>query len=133
MAAKMGFSKKQIVLFAILGVAIVLVGLWTWNQVTPRPLGDRLEYLGKEDYGNVFGFDYFPASTYYYGTDMEREEIVRYFSQATYEPSHPGFIQFTTTEGQFILLYEKDSSFTTDKKFVISLSGSQYQRAKDSL
>ena len=126
--------KKKIWLGVIAGFLVVALGWWVWAEFTPRPLGDKLEYLGKENYGNIFGFDYFPSSVYYYGTDMASEELANYFPKAMYESqSSRDFAQFMTSDGPFIFLYKKDSSFTTDKKYIISLSDSQYQHAKNSL
>lgn len=55
------------------------IAWWSIVNVMPHPLGDKLEYLGKEDYGNIFGFDSYPYSIYYYGTNMSEEEVKAYF------------------------------------------------------
>lgn len=83
-SAVSGFIKKHKTISILLG--IILVGLLWWSAVnlTPKPLGDKLEYIGKEDYGNIFGFDSRPYSVYYYGTDMNEQDIKNYFSKATY-------------------------------------------------
>jgi hypothetical protein len=74
--------KKKVWLGIIAGLMVVMLGWWAWNEFAPRPLGNKLEYLGKETYGNIFGFDSFPTSIYYYGTDMTVDETVDYFSKA---------------------------------------------------
>ena len=147
MTTKGRFSKKQFVLFAILGIAIVLVSLWAWNQVAPRPLGDRLEYLGKEDYGSILGLDYSPYSVYFYGTDMEVEEVVAYFPKA--ELRYPierksGYIEIilgesTSEETATIYYYstpdkaQMSFSTNTDKLHVIKTRDANYQLLKNSM
>jgi hypothetical protein len=76
-------SKKQKLLLGIAGIFVVLAGWWGYVNFMPHPLGDRLEYLGKENLGGgLFFRDYAPYSVYYYGTDMSVEEVVRYFKGA---------------------------------------------------
>jgi hypothetical protein len=129
--------KKKIWLAVVAGLVVVGFSWWAWDQFVPRPLGDRLEYLGKRDYGNIFGFDSRPSSIYYYGTDMSPEELASYFDKAKYTPQGNfafKHAQFTSPGNKtFTFVYEKDSSFVTDKKYTISLPGSQYKYAKGSL
>jgi hypothetical protein len=128
--------KKKVWLAVVAAVVVAGFGWWTWNEFVPRPLGDKLEYLGKEDYGNIFGFDSFPSSTYYYGTDMTSEELASYFKKAEYAPlDNLAFThaRFMTSNGEFMFVYERNSSFVTNKKYVLSLPKSQYKSAKDSL
>jgi hypothetical protein len=77
-------SKKQKILMAIAGVVIILVGWWSYLNFMPHPLGDKLEYLGKKDFGGgLFFYDHRPYTVYYYGTDMTADEVVAYFKGAT--------------------------------------------------
>src|SRR5919202_225124 len=68
----------------ILGIAAWLTP-WVHLDNTPKPLGDRLEYIGKFDYG-CGGFigmcDSAPGAAYFYATDMKLEEVVGYFRGA---------------------------------------------------
>lgn len=94
-----------------------------------------MEYLGKKDSGNIFGFDQAPSSDYYYGTDMEPEEMKDYFT-AQYSPQENLAYKnasFTTGGKDFMFTYEFQSSFTTHKKYIVSISRSQYNIAKNYL
>ena len=94
-----------------------------------------MEYLGKEDYGNILGFDSRPYSVYYYGTDMEPEEMKDYFT-AQYSPQENLAYKnasFTTDGKDFMFTYEFQSSFTTHKKYIVSIPDSQYNIAKNYL
>lgn len=141
------FSKKQIILLFVVSIVVVGVGLWCWNQFTPRPLGDKLEYLGKEDYGGWFMR---PYSVYSYATDMTSEEIIEYFNKKT-ELRHPiqkesgGYariilIDRTSQESATLYYYEKKDNaeldnirLRTDKSHIVQIRDNNYQLLKDSL
>jgi len=140
--------KKKIWLGIIAGLVVILLGWWAWGQFAPRPLGDKLEYLGKEDYGNIFGFDSFPSSTYYYETDMNAEETANYFTKASIVEGPSGtnkWQSFTlrASNGETIYFYiypsetfleeKPHTSFTIEKNYVLSIPDSKYSAAKDSL
>lgn len=94
-----------------------------------------MTYLGKRDYGNIFGFDSKPYSVYYYGTDMDEMEIRAYFT-ATYSPLENIAIKqtrFVSSDGNFVLTYEKQSLFSTSKKYTVSITDSQYALASKHL
>ena len=83
------------------------------NNMIPRPLGDKLIYLGKQDHGAPFG-DSNPASTYYYGTEMNSNEIQNYFKNAKYSGAEGQTIgenysstvfDFTSPKGNFKISY----------------------------
>lgn len=105
----------------------------------PHPLGDKMEYLGKEDYGNVFGFDSHPYSVYYYGTDMSEEEIIKYFKKATLnyhtaESTNETLMNFTVDGKEFYLTYYKKlDTFESNKKAGVSLTNSHFIEAQKSL
>lgn len=65
------FAKKHKIITILAVIVIIGTAWWAWVNFSSKPLGDKMEYLGKKDYGNVFGFDYHPYSVYYYGTDMD--------------------------------------------------------------
>jgi len=75
--------------YNVLQVIVVLLSAWAiWLQIMPHPLGDKLEYVGKEDYGSWLPLSSTrPASIYYYATDMTPEEVEAYFRKA--KPHHP--------------------------------------------
>lgn len=74
--------RKQIVILVIATVAVLLVGWWGWWQFGPKPLGDKLEYIGKFDGGCIWICDSEPYTDYYYATDMTPQEVVDYFKGA---------------------------------------------------
>ena len=129
------FVKKHKIMSIVLTLIIALCLWWAWGQFAPHPLGNRMEYLGKEDYGNIFGFDSAPNSIYYYGTDMEPKDMEKYFT-ATYSPLEGLAFKnsrFTVDNKEFVFTYESSSSFSTSKKYVVSISYSQYNIAKNYL
>ena len=78
------FIKRHKVMTIITGILLVAVATWSISNVIPHPLGDKMEYLGKEDYGCWVGFcDSQPASIYYYGTDMDTRGVTEYFKKST--------------------------------------------------
>ena len=95
-----------------------------------------MEYLGKKDYGNVFGFDYHPYSVYYYGTDMDEGELTGYFD-AEYTPLESiAFknVRFVVDGKEFLFTYQQSEvSFTTSKKYIVTLNGSRYSLARAAL
>lgn len=125
--------KRHKILSVVGALVIIFLGWWAVISLAPHPLGDKLEYLGKKDYGCWIGFcDSRPASTYYYGTDMSPEEMKNIFS-ARYSPlENVAFknARFTTADGEFMLTYEPSGSFSTSKKYVVSIVNSQYVIAK---
>lgn len=137
---KLRLGQKTMIIIAIL---IVGVGGWiTYDNVRPRPLGDKMVYLGKEDYRNIFGFDYLPASIYYYGTDLNIEDIPLYFKksillQKPFSENGKATINLQTPSGETIYIYHYASSdlslFNTKKTYVIEIPSFKYQIALDSL
>jgi hypothetical protein len=87
-------TKKAWIALAITIVVTLLIAIWVafyaWGSSSysspdvPRPLGDKLEYIGKEDSRCIGVFcDSKPSTTYYYATDMNPEEILHYFKKTT--------------------------------------------------
>lgn len=124
------FIKKHKISTTVFGIIVVLLSWWTVVNFMPHPLGDKMEYLGKEDYGNVFGFDSYPYSVYYYGTDMSEEEIAQYLSADLRRPIEDKGaytdVDLTKNGEDFYLTYESSSKFTTSKKYVVSATNEQY-------
>jgi hypothetical protein len=113
---KLRLGQKTMIILAIL---IIGIGGWiTYDNVRPRPLGDEMVYLGKEDYGNIFGFDSLPASTYYYETDMDESAMGSYFNTPVLQL--PGLayknVSFTSSDGDFSFSYESNTGFNREKK-----------------
>lgn len=138
--------KKKIWLAVVAGLMVVVLGWWTWDQLAPRPLGDRLEYLGKEDYGNIIGFDSRPYSVYFYETDMDANEAVEYFTNTSVveKPGTSASTSFTlkaaSGETFRVNFYTKDffeEKYNTlpkpEHNYVLSVPSFKYDIAKGSL
>lgn len=133
------FIKKHKATSIIL--VIILVGLLWWSvaNLTPRPLGDRLDYLGKEDSGGgLFYMDYTPYSVYYYGTDVTPEQLVNQFKDTSLK--HPiedngQYIDvWLESHGEtFSFTYKKEGNFKTTKKYILSILDEDYPKAKQYL
>jgi hypothetical protein len=133
---------KRHKVLSIVALLVVLMTVWWGVNLIPKPLGDRMEYLGKEDYGNIFGFDSLPASIYYYGTDLSVEEIPAYFRKSVVveEPrlsQGKNYLGIQTPSGETIYVYHYPSSklklFKTDKPYVVEIPSFKYEVALDSL
>jgi hypothetical protein len=143
--------------YIFLGIlAVLLIGWWTWVTFSSKPLGDRLEYIGKRDYGSWLPLSsQRPGSTYYYATDMSLEEIKQYFKgAASQEITEPNFVSGTynysyvgirfknlKTSEEFSVAYYVDgqndklkslnlSQFS--KKHLIDIDANDYNRARAS-
>lgn len=96
-----------------------------------------MEYLGKKDYGNIFGFDSQPYSVYYYGTDMSVKEIAKYFNSTIIEngTTPNGTVEFgiKLPSGETIytqLSPTSQSHYKTTKKYVVEIPSFKYDAAK---
>lgn len=155
-----GFTSKHRPLTVLLYLVLVLALFFVvkgWIDA-PRDLGAKLIYIGKSDYGNIFGFDQYPGSTYYFATDMNTEELKTYFKKATYFPvpsdgggsdSGYSYTNFhfqleSRNTGGFVLAYygnanaqavEQQFNLTnnTNLHYIVSIDASEYQHAKESL
>lgn len=126
------FIKRHRLLSIAIAVVIILGGWWAIVSYMPHPLGDKLEYLGKRDFGGVIFGDANPASIYYYATDIEPSDMKNIFAaqysplkNVAYKNAH-----FITKEGEFTFTYEITSPFKTSKKYIVSIVHSQYSLAK---
>jgi hypothetical protein len=133
---------------AIVGLIVIGVIAWLtpWVHLdnSPKPLGDRLEYVGKFDYGCI-GCDAAPGAAYYYATDMKLEEVVGYFRGAKLiklqVESKSTFVQLENGKEKFTFDYytPKNQSQLGDfeirfrDKNMIDIDAKYYATAKDSL
>ena len=126
--------KKHLISTLALGTIAILVGWYMLTNPTAYPLGDKMVYLGKKDYGNILGFDYYPYSVYYYGTDMDEEELAGYFKSSLEHPIEDKGAYtdvYLTRDGvDFFLTYKTSSGFKTSKKHTVSITDEQYVLAK---
>jgi len=131
------FVKKHKTLSVVLTLVIALCLWWAWGQFAPHPLGEKMEYLGREDYGNILGFDSAPASIYYYGTDMNVDEIAKYFSGTVIEngTTPNGTVEFAIKLPSGETIYSKlypaiQSKHKTTRKSVLEIPSFKYDTAK---
>lgn len=146
------FSKKIKIIASIAGIlATLLIGWWMYTAYTnsiPHPLGNKLEYLGKKDFGGELLYhDYDSYSIYYYATDMSVEEVISYFKKSSVikqpdETKDESYFGIKTPSGETIYtsLYNKDAAWKdnpdlpkTSKKYILEIPSFKYQAAKDSL
>ncbi|MDX2776570.1 hypothetical protein PV379_04360 [Streptomyces caniscabiei] len=142
--------KKYPTTSIVLAALLAFLSWWAWVNFSPKPLGDKMEYLGKKDYGNIFGFDSKPYSVYYYGTDMDEGEIGQYFkdvsspeevSQELGDGYSAPILSFKSQKGNFTLVFYsnnldavmRNKSFTNTKKYLVSILDSDYPTALESL
>lgn len=135
------FTKKYPTTSIVVAIVLILIAWWAWVSFSPKPLGDGLEYLGKKDFGNIFGFDSKPYSDYYYGTDMDEKELEHYFKGASLKsntPTSPSEMRMTLAfqNEEFVLYYNQDHTsapFISNKKNMVVISSFHYTLARKSL
>lgn len=110
--------KKHKFISVVIGFVVILLTWWIVNGFMSHPLGNEMTYLGKKDYGGPFG-DSNPASTYYYGTEMNSNEIQNYFKNAKYSGTEGQTIgenysstvfDFTSPKGNFKISYYNNNN-----------------------
>jgi hypothetical protein len=144
----------------VIAVGLIILGIvawltpWVHLDNTPKPLGDKLEYVGKFDYGCI-GCDAAPGAAYFYATDMSLEEVVEYFrgaglveeaikesySEAKGAQYRLNFTAKHASQRGFSLNYYDKGLYivrryglhSTNKKFIIEIDSRAYQNAKDAI
>jgi len=139
-----------IILDAIILIIVGLIAFSAWQSNQPHPLGDRLEYVGKQDYG--YGLSDGPPSTeYYYATDMTVDEVASYFNKTELYKGSPTSINKMSDYASILLsnksshvsfevdfydhgsTYDSMSHLINGKKYIISINAKDYAIAKQSL
>jgi hypothetical protein len=140
-------SKKKKIIFGIIGIVAILGAWWAYNAFGPKPLGDKLEYIGKIDYGCIIFCDVGPGSVYYYATDMSVGEVEKYFKRANIESpamQRLEYIDITlqnqrTAKPIYLSYYESREGVhasdlkKSNKKHILEINSENYSLAKDSL
>lgn len=142
----------------IIGIIIVAItGWWAFGKIAfpaqSYPLGDKIDYVGKTDYGTIpFLSDSEPGATYHYATDMTPPEIAGYFTDATiaqpekiadWQNQGPDFmIDFTSNKSgyPFSVYFHADGKehlngfgLSASKRYSLSVDSHDYETAKNSL
>lgn len=122
----------------------------------PKPLGEKMEYLGRQRSGPVFiCWTECNVYTYYYATDMEYGEMLRYFPKAqpdTYDEIDELYRNPRKKTGDDVVFnassHNNDIFWidyltpdelpnrklkTTNKKYTVSLEAKKYKIARRSL
>jgi hypothetical protein len=142
---------------SLVAIAVIIIAVIGWLFFTSQktyPLGDKLEYVGKQDYGCWLVCDSNPASTYYYATDMTIEDMTQVFKNASQDSAPQTssttidnqdvavkWLSFKTTSGQsFYVNFYSDPSqlvshyhFSTTHKYIISIGSESYPAAEKGL
>lgn len=140
-------SKQTMIIIIILISLCGLFALYIYpNFIFSKPLGDKLEYVGKTDYGCWVVCDANPGSIYYYATDMSVEEVTNYFKATTPSPLRTfddmtDFVLKTKDGHSISIYYYTDKEKVVDKginkkvyrKAIISIPSFHYDAAKNSL
>lgn len=140
--------KTYITASIILLLICAIGGVVLYRHTLSYPLGSKLEYIGKVDYGCWLVCDSNPASTYYYATDMSVNDVIAYFKRLHLE----GEVRTINEVADFSLtdsvnndvsiyyynqkqaaLHDNPSLRSSQKKYIISVPDFDYQLAKSSL
>lgn len=75
--------KQKIPLIILIGIILGFIAFMVYPSLQSHPLGEKLEYIGKESSGSWLPMSSAtPSDLYYYATDLTAEEIVLYFPKA---------------------------------------------------
>lgn len=141
-------TRKRRILLIIGAILLAIILLFTVKHFieSPRDIGPKLSYVGKEDFGCLpFPFFFFcdspRYSTYYFATDMSGDEIKGYFKKASFDGSnvvepdgtdnyyHRKSLPFNLEAGKLLVIdYYSDTSnilksyphLKSNKKYLIS-------------
>ena len=145
-------KKLSIIVFVISAIIVLAIGWFYFQSRISYPLGDKLEYVGKQDYGCTWLCDSRPSTSYFYATDLTPPELAIYLqnAQATDaefqigrwqnrgESFHIDFINQTSSE-RFTLYFYTDppkigtESIQTTKQYIVSLNSGSYKIVLDAL
>jgi hypothetical protein len=144
----------------IIASMLIGTGFTLFNLLYPsrspdvsHPLDDKLEYLGRYEYGCNFFCGSHPSETYFYATDLTPPNLAQHLSHASllspskidnWKEKGPSFsLEFETPEvaKAFSVDFTMDGTQKvkqfnlrkTTKQYVISFDAKYYQAAKDSL
>lgn len=150
-------KKPNPTLIGLVAVGVIILGIiaslipWVQLDNTPKPLGDRLEYIGKQNYGCTIGFcDAKAGTSYFYATDMSIDEVGKYFKKARLKEPPTSESDFTSIwlyndeiDKDFFLYYYNPENLSDSERAALNLrnssknlmkiDGSDYQNAKSSL
>ena len=134
----------------VIGIIVaLLLGWWAWSYFSPKPLGDKMEYLGQESYGSWFFLsDAKPGSNYYYATNLSLEEVVAYFKKSSVEQkptltNGEAYFSIKTASGEVVylnyyqhpnlILHQHNFPSIPNKPFVLTFTSTKYDALKSSV
>jgi hypothetical protein len=141
-------SKKQKAIIGITAFIVLVISWWAFVSFAPHPLGDKLEYIGKEDLGGGLLFrDTTSYSLYYYGTDMTPEQVAEYFKNGSIleksnTTDYGSSLRIKAPNGETIdiditpanvLQQNNPKAPRSDKKYILQIPSFKYDAAKSSL
>ncbi len=145
-------------IICLVSVIFICICYFTYQFYKPYPLGDanKLQYIGKVDYGCWLICDSNPASTYYYATDLNLDQVTKtLFTKASlYKKPEFGYASGKGADDvrQYWIVYGINGDwafdayfydnprtlisgyhFATNKQHVISIDSESYDLVKNSL
>jgi hypothetical protein len=147
--------KRRTILLILGGMVLVVATFFAIKAYieAPRDLGPDLVYIGRENYGNILGFDQAPGSNYFFATSMTKDQLIAYITKLgyVYDSEHSGSVGghaglvFSANNGAGFDLNYYDSVNTvsevdgvdlknTDKKpFIVKVADYEYPKLKQAL
>ena len=97
----------------ICAIVALLTSWWVWDYFSPKPLGDKLEYIGRTDYGSWLPLSSSsPTGVYYYATDMSIGEVGRYFKKATMTDTTSNLPNASSYDRQYLSYKNRETGQT---------------------
>lgn len=139
--------KHLITTITPLALIVIIISFFVFDSIRSRPLGEKVEYVGKQSFGSIFPpSSSLPYDVYYYDTNMSPEEIIAYFKKAqlTSAIKDGGTVKSFTLkmandETIDLIVHNKSSEDTeailknTDKKYIFTVPSFKYDQLKASI
>ncbi len=141
-------SIKQKIIVGITAFIVLIASWWGFMFFMLHPLGDKLEYIGKEDLGGgLFFRDAAAYSVYYYGTNMTPEQVAEYFKngnvlEKSNTTDYGSSLRIKAPNGETIgidvtptniLRQNNPKAPKSDKKYILQIPSFKYNAARSSL
>lgn len=132
------FKRTLIILLTPTLLIYAVYLIFSFLPAPTYPLGDKIEYIGKSDYGCWYGCDSRPGSSYYYATALSYDELVRSFpkSDSIDTSNKPNAFSISKANNHFYIDINNDpATIPNDIKaktddLIFSIDASNYELAK---